>query len=396
MLRNLAIFIALSLISPVLLAAKQGGTVTGPVITTSLLNNFNPFTQLPNSNPARGFMYEPLLFHNTRTDSTEYRLANAYEYTDDLTSVTFTLREGLKWSDGKAATASDLVFSHKLAMKNLKLDVFGLWQGENPKLADVVQLDERRVRFDLHAPDSSLYLQIAAHYMVPEHVWSTIDDPVTFANHEPVGSGPLTVVKNFKPQQMIICRNPHYWETGKPHIDCLKLRQYQGNDQVQAALLRDEIDWGSNFIADIEKTYVKRDPDHNHFWYPAGPSVNIYLNTTRAPFDNLLFRQAFSMSLNRAEIVDFATYGYASINPHVTGIGDYFQKWYNDDINARYDYLSEHNPDAAAQLLDKAGYVDTNGDGFANFPMEANSSSTSWLSMAGATGFNPYRWSSTF
>ena len=52
---------------------------------------------------------------------------------------------------------------------------------------------------------------------------------------------------------MTVCRNPHYWEEGKPYIDCVRLRQYQGNDQVQAALIRGEVDWGSNFIPDIEK-----------------------------------------------------------------------------------------------------------------------------------------------
>ena len=345
-------------------AKEPGGTVTGPVITTSLLKNFNPYTQVESISPSRGFMYEPLLFHNIRQNKTEFRLATAFEYSDDLTSITYTLREGVKWSDGKPFTAADVVFSHQLAQKNLQLDVFALWHSSSARLKSVELIDEHKVRFNLSQPDSTIYRLIPQHYVVPKHIWASIADPVSFKNEEPVGSGPLTVVKNFKPQQMIICRNPHYWETGKPIIDCIKLRQFQNNDQVQAALIRNEIDWGSNFIADIEKTYVDRDHENNHFWYPPGAPVSIHLNTAQKPFDDLSFRQAFSYAINRPEIIDFATYGYASLNPHITGIGDYFKAWYDDAINQKYDHLNQFNPDKAKALLDVAGYKDANGDGF--------------------------------
>ncbi len=347
---------------------KKGGTVTGPVITNTLIENFNPFTQQAGANPSRGFIYEPMLFQNTLRNKIEYRLAESHKFSDDLKSVTFTLREGLKWSDGKPLTSEDVVFSHELAKKNAKIDVYTLWQGEKPKLSGIEALDARNVKFTLTEADSSAHGVIAAHYIVPKHTWSKAEDPVQFKNLKPVGSGPLTEIKDFKPQQMIVCRNPNYWDAGKPNVDCLKLKQFKGNDQVQTALMRGEIDWGSNFIPDVEKTFVAKDPENNHFWYPAGPTVSIFLNTKRAPMDNLAFRQAFSMALNRPEIVDLATYGYASENPHITGIGNFFREWYDDEVNAKYDYLNKYNPEKAKQLLDEAGYKDTNGDGLREDP----------------------------
>ena len=367
--RTFVIILAAVLSSPpAVCAQKTGGTVTAPIITSSFIRNFNPFTQAENIGPARGFMYEPLLFHNNQQDRIEYRLATAFEYADDLKSITYILRKTVKWSDGHPFTARDVVFSHQLAQRFPRLDGYGLWQGSVPKLLSVEALDDYRVRFHLSVVDITAHELISKHPVVPRHHWETVEDPVNFKNQVPVGSGPLTLVKNFKPQQMIICRNPFYWEAGKPFIDCLKLRQFQSNGQVHAALMRNELDWGANFIADIEKTYIARNPETNHFWYPPNSTVSIHLNTTQQPFDNLKFRQAFSHAINRREIVEFATYGYASLDPHMTGIGDYFKSWYDDSVNQKYDYLNRYDPERAMALLDEAGYRDIDADGFRENP----------------------------
>ena len=78
-------------------AEQRGGTVNGPIVTTAFVNNYNPYTQNINRSPAPGFMYEPLVIYNFRQNKIEYRLATSFEYADDLLSVTYHLREGLKW-----------------------------------------------------------------------------------------------------------------------------------------------------------------------------------------------------------------------------------------------------------------------------------------------------------
>ena len=147
---------------------------------------------------------------------------------------------------------------------------------------------------------------------MPEHIWKDVDDKITFKNTNPVGSGPITEVTAMRDNQVEICRNPNYYKAdeGLPYLDCIKFRQYSDNSQIQPALMAGEIDWGANFIADVESTYVARDPDNHGFWYPANDMINIYLNTREAPFSDLAFRQAFSMALDRDAIVDLAAYGY--------------------------------------------------------------------------------------
>jgi len=369
MKKRICLVLALSLLLAFsALGQKQGGTLNGPVITTAFVENFNPFTQDANRNPARGFMYDVLVVYNVRQNTVDYRLATSLEYSDDLLSITYHLREGVKWSDGEDFTADDVVFSYKLGQSYPALDVMGLFQGDTPKLTGVEKVDDYTVRFTLSQVDTTVEWFIPSHHIVAEHIWKDVEDPATFENLNPVGTGPLTQVEKFNQQQITVCRNPEYWEEGKPYIDCVRLRQYQGNDQVQAALIRGEIDWGSNFIPDIEKTYAAKDPENHKFWYPAASPVAIHLNTTKQPFSDLAFRQAFSVALDRDEIVDLATYGYASVNPHITGLGDFYEKWYNDEINEQYDWLNEFDPDKAIEILDEAGYKDVDGDGFRENP----------------------------
>lgn len=349
-------------------AQKRGGTLVGPVIVTSFIKNFNPFTQNPNANPAHGFIYETLLVYNFRQNKIEYLLSTGFEYSKDLMSITYKIRKGVKWSDGKPLTADDVVFSHEMAKKHQKVDAAGLWHGKTPKLKSVEKIDSHTVKFNLTKVDTTIEWYIPNMYIVPKHIWKDIKDPAMFKNENPVGSGVFTKIKRFNPNQVTVCRNPNYWDAPKPYVNCLRLRQFQGNDQIQAALIRGEIDWGSNFIPDIEKTYVARDPKNNHFWYPAGCTVPLHLNHAKKPLNDLKFRQAMSMALDRKNIVDLATYGYASENPHITGIGDFFKTWYNDEINKKYDYLNEYNPAAAKKLLDEAGYKDKDGDDFRDMP----------------------------
>ena len=126
---------------------------------------------------------------------------------------------------------------------------------------------------------------------------------------------------------MEICRNPNYYIKGKPYLDCVKYRAFSDNSQIQPALMNDEIDWGSNFIADIDKTYVQTNPENHHYWYPANDAIHIYLNTKKKPFSDLNFRKAFSMAMDREAIVELAAYGYPTVNFFPGGLGNYFEKF---------------------------------------------------------------------
>lgn len=357
------LLVGLGLAASVHAAPQQGGTLTVPIITPAFTENFNPFT---NGDNIKGLMFEPLLVYNTMAGTVDYRLVESFSYSEDLKAINYTLRSGLKWSDGQALTAQDVAFSMKLAQKYPAFDAAGLFA--SGKVTDVVAVDDQTFQVVLKDVDTTVEWSIPNYQVVPEHIWGAVEDPTTFENPNPVGSGPITQVEYVKPQQMQICRNPNYYLEGRPYLDCVTYRAFNDNSQIQPALMNDEIDWGSNFIADIEKTYVAPNPDTHHYWYPANDAIHIYLNTRKKPFSDLNFRKAFSMALDRETIVDLAAYGYPTVNHFPGGLGSYFEKYMDPQVSKEYGSLTDYDPEAARALLEESGYQDTNGDGFLENP----------------------------
>lgn len=345
---------------------EQGGTLVVPIVTPTFTADFNPFSNAQ-EDLVRGTMFEPLWAHNVMAGEIDFRLAEGFEYADDLMSMTIKLRDGMTWSDGEALDADDVVFSLNLG-QDPTLDKSGKWA--DGLIASVDKVDDVTVQINFSRADSTLDWFLENAYIVPEHIWSGVEDKITFKNENPVGSGPITEVVTMRDNQVEICRNPNYYKAdqGLPYLDCIKFRQYSDNSQIQPALMNGDIDWGSNFIADIESTYVARDPDNHGFWYPPNDMINIYLNTREMPFSDVNFRKAFSMAMDRPLIVDLATYGYTTPAEQVTGIGSYYGAFMNDAVIADYAALAEYNPDEAMRLLDEAGFADTDGDGFRENP----------------------------
>jgi peptide/nickel transport system substrate-binding protein len=265
--------------------------------------NFNPF----NSQPRHGtnFMYDPLLIFNPAAGgkATPW-LATDVKYGDDLMSVTFTLRDGVKWSDGQPFSVDDVAFTMDLMKQFPALDTGAIWQLLSDKGYEKVGTNQ--IKFNLKEVYTQADTIIGGMRPVPQHIWKDVKDPVTFLNDKPVATGPFTEVKDFSETVYTICRNPYFWQEGKPYVDCIRYPAFSGNDAVNNAAINGEIDWAGNFIPDITKTYVGKDPEHNgYYFFPSltGP-VLLYFNTTKAPFSDVKFRQAVSMAIDYEGIVN--------------------------------------------------------------------------------------------
>lgn len=342
-----------------------------PQQLTAWVENYNPYNTTTVLPTVLDFMYEPLVVFNAMHGGTpEYRLAESFEYSDDLLSLTFTLRDGLTWSDGEPLTADDVIFTFNLVQQNPALDVHAVW----PKLTGVEKVDDRTVTLNFTEVDAALIYQIVQVYIVPEHVWADVADPVTFTNPNPVGSGPLTEIERFTPQEYIQCRNPNYWDAESLHVDCMRMPQLANNDQVLTAAANGELDWFGSFLPDIERTYVGTDPDHHGYWFPAGSPVFFSLNLDaedaglNEAFNDVAFRRAFSMAMDRQAMVDIAGYGYPTVNDYPSGLGRAYHSWNNPEAEAEYGQYTEFDIDGARALLEEAGYSDANGDGFIDTP----------------------------
>ena len=336
-----------------------------PLLTNDLQAEFNPFDS-SFEDLVRGTMFEPLVAFNTLTGEIHYRLANRFYYGESLKSLTYELKKKVTWSDGHPLTAHDVAFSFNLAKKHEQIDRGGLW-GDGT-LKKVVALNDHTIKFIFNQTNTTADWMIANYYIVPKHIWSNVKDPMNFQNPNPVGSGPITEVTSIDDKTIKICKNPNFYRVGEPHIDCIAYKAYKDNNDLQTALLAGELDWSAHFIANIDKNYVAIDPDHYGYWYPPEGLINLYFNTKKAPFDDLNFRKAVSLALDRDTIVDLAAYGYPTAEHHVVGIGLFHRVHFNQSINDEFDYLANYNPVLARELLDKSGYIDTDGDGFRELP----------------------------
>ncbi|PKR49028.1 ABC transporter substrate-binding protein [Thalassospira marina] len=338
---------------------------------TTWVQNFNPFNQTSARQSTSDFIYEPLvIFNRFDHDKANYRLAKSYKIADDLKSVEFTLRDGLKWSDGKDLTVNDVVFTFNYVKKNPALDFVSIWN----ILEKVEAVDEHTVKFTLSSPSSLAVNRLIELPIVPEHVWADIAEPVTFANETPVGSGPMTEITRFTPQTYDQCRNPHYWDAENLKVDCFRFPQLSDNNQMLTATASGELDWGTSFLPNVEQTYVAKDPDHFHYWYTAGSMVEFIFNQETANADNkkafsdVKFRRAMSMTLDRQGMVNVAGYGYPTLNEDPTTFGQVYSSWTDPKVLEEFGKYTTYDIDGAKEMLDEAGYVDADGDGFRDNP----------------------------
>jgi ABC-type transport system substrate-binding protein len=114
------------------------------------------------------------------------------------------------------------------------------------------------------------------------------------------------------------------------------------------------------YVPDIEKTYVSRDPEHNHYWYAPGGVIAVYMNLTEAPFDDVEFRRALTTAFDYDEVVEKAQLGYVEQASQtglvIPGQEDWLPEGIENEGKMPYD------PDAADQALTDAGYeLDSEG-----------------------------------
>ncbi|OOG69019.1 peptide ABC transporter substrate-binding protein [Sinorhizobium sp. A49] len=338
---------------------------------TTWVRNFNPFNQTSARQSTLDFIYEPLIVFNRFDDNKPvFRLAESFTLSDDLKSIEFKLRPNLKWSDGKPLTAADVKFTYDYLKKFPALDFVSIWTF----ITGVEAVDGQTVRFTLANPSSLAAEQLAQLPIVPEHVWKDIAEPVTFANETPVGSGPMTEIPRFTGQTYDQCRNPHYWDAATLKVDCMRFPQLADNNQILTATASGTLDWGVSFIPDIENVYVAKDPEHFHFWYSPSSMVAFLFNqetaneNNRKAFNDVKFRRAASMALDRGTMVDVAGYGYPTLNEDPAGMGELYKTWADPSVATDFGTYGKYDADASKALLDEAGYVDKDGDGFRDNP----------------------------
>ncbi len=350
----------------------RGGVVTmSPAPQGSWVRNFNPLIASGALPGTGSLVYEALTWVGELDGSLNPWLATGSTFSADGKTLTYTLQDGVKWSDGQAFTADDVVFTFNLTKQFPALDGLGIWTF----LDSVQKVDDLTVQFNLTDVYSLAPYIIGKQRIVPQHIWSTIADPTTYVNDTPVGTGAFTEVKNFSDQTYQLCANPNYWQMGDdgkplPYINCVQYPAYTDNDAANLALINGDLDWIGNFISDIDNTYVAKDPDHNHYWFAPANPWGFYVNATKAPYSDVKFRQALDLAIDYDTIAQTAEQGYETWNQdYATGISPKYDAYVPQEaLDAIHQMgLGTFDEAKANQILDDAGYT-MGSDGFRNMP----------------------------
>ena len=349
------------------------------------VRNFNPFSADTLGSTLTA-IYEPMMIYNKSTGELVPWLATEVSWNADNTVLTFKLRPNVKWSDGQPFTANDVVYTFDLLQANAAL------QGAastvlTEYIASYKALDDKSVEFTFKSVYTPALYDIANQFIVPQHIWKDVADPLTWTNDDPVGTGPFTQVTKFEEQIYVLDKNPHYWQPGKPAFQGIRYPAYADNDAANLALVNGDLDWTGNFVPDIENVFVKKDPANFHYYFIGADTILLYINHSLKPFDNPDVRKAISMGINRQMVVETAMFNY--IPPaDASGLGDTYSVWKDAAAVAAGTWVN-YDPARANELLDAAGLVkgtdgtrlDQDGKPM-NYELIVPSGWTDWISAA--------------
>ncbi|HYY45465.1 MAG TPA: ABC transporter substrate-binding protein [Candidatus Angelobacter sp.] len=359
----------------------KGGTLTIDNESGTLWNcGFNPFNGNVNF-LVFGPVYEPLVYVNLLNGKETPMLASSYKWSADNKTLTFTIRSGVKWSDGQALTADDVVYTFQLIKSNSALDLQSVWS----VLSDVTKQGSDQVVMTFQSPSApSLYTVANQQPIVPKHVWASITDPVAENNPVPVGSGPFKIAQGgCTPQNIAYTRNPSYWQSGLPYLDKINYPAFTDNDPANQYLATGQAQWGGQFIPNIDTYYINKDKANRHYWFPPIQNVNVFINVTKKPFDKKLVRQALAYGIDRPKVSKIGEYGYQPPGNQTGVVTPTFNNWYDSNQAAKHGY--KFDPAKAQSLLQQAGFTkgsdgifkDSSGTRL-SFPIISISGYTDW------------------
>src|SRR6202045_1000575 len=264
--------------------------------------------------PAMGVFNNLVVFKQDEPqntfDSIVPELATGWTWSEDGTELTFPLRHGVKWHDGKPFTAADVKCTLDLlqskSTEKLRINPRKTWFDN---VAEVTANGDYEVTFHLKRPQLSLLAMLATGWtpIYPCHV-----TPAQMRQH-PIGTGPFKFVE-FKPNQSItLVRNPDYWKPGRPYLDGIEYRIIK---DVSTRLLsfiagKEDVFFGVTMpqLKDVKTQLPQAICD----MFIPNVSRTLLVNRSQPPFENAELRRAMSLALDRQAFVDIIADGQGTI-----------------------------------------------------------------------------------
>jgi peptide/nickel transport system substrate-binding protein len=277
--------------------------------------NYNPYVQ---STPAYqagadSLIYEPLMDFNLANPAAKpyYMLATAYKWGKGGKSITFTIRQNVKFNNGSAMTPADVVFSFNMLKQYADVNTAGLAiTGASASGNDVT------VTFK--SPQYTNLQSIGNTYIVPQAVWSGVGDPASYVDPTPVGTGPYTVTSTGA-AGITMSANSSYWG-GAPAVKEVEIPAIASNTTVLSLLTSNQLTWAGNFITGLKSAFETPAPSTHQVWFAAVQTNSLEPNLTKWPTNQLAVRQAISDAIDRTAISSQGEAGLEPVATNASGI----------------------------------------------------------------------------
>ncbi|WP_370955161.1 ABC transporter substrate-binding protein [Bosea sp. RCC_152_1] len=278
------------------------------------------------------------------------QLATSWSVAPDGKTITFALRKGVRWHDGKDFTSADVAFSILLLKK-----VHPRGSGTFANVTDVTTPDRDTVVIHLSQPAPYILsaLSAAESPIVPKHIYENTNAQTNPANAAPIGTGPFKFKEWIKGSHVIYDRNDDYWDKPKPYLDRIVVRLIPDGPGRSAAFETGEIDIGGVFpipFSDVERLRARPNLVVEEKGYEFLPTtIRLEFNLENEFFKDVRVRQAFAHAIDREVALKLAWQGFGET---MTGpIPPAMKRYYTADV-PRYPFDLK----TAERLLDEAGY----------------------------------------
>ena len=274
-------------------------------------------------------------------------------------TLTIPIRSGVKWNDGKPFSASDVAFTFNMIKAHPALYTSGA-----PIVSSATAPSATSVTLNFAKPQFANLFLIGQVYIEPQHVWSSVGNPVTYTDPSPVGTGPFMLDK-FSPQGYTLKQNPFYYNKASVHVPLIDFPSYNTNANLVPPIQSGSIDWAGNYVSDIQGNYLSKSPE-NHTWLSSAPYFNdnnvvsLFVNTTKAPLNDPAVRQAISYGIDRQQLSQQGETGYEPPTSSASGLmlpvdNSYLPPSQSNDLPAAGD------PAKVTSVLKADGWAKVNG-----------------------------------
>ncbi len=282
-------------------------------------------------------------------------LAESWRIAPDGRTITFNLRRGVRFHDGKPFTSADVRFSILEVLK--KFHPRGALTFRDVESIDTP--DAYTAVFRLKNPAPYLMMALSGYEspMVPRHLLEGSDIRNNELANKPVGTGPFKFVEWRRGQFVRLDRNPDYWKKGQPYLDRIVARFIPDSATRTAAIERGEAHlagFGAIYYSDVRR--LEKLPHlavTTRGYEMSSPIVELYFNTKKPPFDDQRARQAVAYAIDRQFVIDNVWFGFG--RPATGPISSNFKPlgWYTAEVKS---YNVQNRLEVANRLLDEAGF----------------------------------------